>query len=125
VECRTKAGNQVTIHYILDRPGTESGVYCHELMTEIYPGIFQKDFRLFWGEVLQYYITEEQGDEESLILSGRLEQAETMEKNGHGRFHLLNDIALAMELRDYDTADSLAEEYIKKGFITAGMLRIK
>jgi hypothetical protein len=125
VEYRTKAGNRVVIHYILDKPGEEEAVYCHELMREIYPGIYQKDFRLFWGEILQYYITEEQDEEESFAMSGRLEMAEHVDENGHGRFCLLNDIALAVELRDYDTADALSEEYMRNEFLTAAMLKIK
>ena len=94
-------------------------------MTEIYPGIFRKEFRLFWGERLQYYVTLKQNGEEQFVLSGSLEQREAMFDSGHGRFHLLGDLALSMELRDYDTADILAKEYARSEFLTKEMLKIR
>ncbi|MGN0131637.1 MAG: DUF5717 family protein [Lachnospiraceae bacterium] len=125
VEYRTGTGSRVVIHYILDKPGNETDQYCREEMTEIYPGIFQKEFRLFWGERLQYYVTQEQNGEEQFVLSGSMEQSEAMYESGHGRYHLLNDIALSMELRDYDTADVLAKEYVRNEFLTKEMLKIR
>lgn len=125
VEYRAPAGSRAVIHYILDKPGQEFEDYCREEMTEIYPGIFRKEFRLFWGERLQYYVTLKQNGEEQFVLSGSLEQREAMFDSGHGRFHLLGDIALSMELRDYDTADILAKEYARSEFLTKEMLKIR
>lgn len=122
---RTETGKEVIIHYFLDGAGTEEASYCQEKMNEIYPGIYQKDFRLFWGERLQYYVTQTEGGQEQFVTSGSMERSELLEEGGHGRFHLLNDIALSIELQDYHTAEVLAEEYAKNEFITAGMLRIK
>jgi len=124
VEYHGKDSSKVVIHYIMDSPGEES-TYCKEEMTEIYPGIYQKDFRLFWGERLQYYVTEKVGTDEEFVMSGSLERGGTVDENGHGRFHLLNDIALSMELWDYDTADALAWEYAWCSYMTEKMLRIK
>lgn len=125
VEYHTKENSRVVIHYIIDRQKGENVSYCKEEMTEIYPGIFQKDFRLFWGERLQYYVTQEQEAEEQFVLSGSMERGEAVDESGRGRFHMLNDIALSMELRDYDTADALAWEYARNSFLTGKMLRIK
>lgn len=125
VEYRSESGGRVLIHYIEDKPGSEAEHYCCEEMTEIYPGIYQKDFRLFFGERVQYYVTQQKNGEEQFIMSGSLERSEAMGENSCGRFHLINDIALSMELRDYDTADELAMEYSRKEFLTAGLLRIQ
>lgn len=125
VEYHAPAGSRVVIHHILDKPMQEPEDYYKEEMAEIYPGIFQKEFRLFWGERLQYYVTCEQNGEEQFVLSGSLEQREATFDSGHGRFQLLNNIALSMELQDYDTADLLAQEYARNGFLTKEMLKIR
>lgn len=125
VEHHTEEASRVVIHYIMDRQGEEEGIYCKEEMTEIYPGIYQKDFRLFWGERLQYYVTQGEGADEQFVMSGSMEKGGTIDENCHGRFHLLNDIALSMELGDYDTADALMWEYAGNSFMIEKMLRIK
>ena len=125
IEFKTTPGVRVMIHYIVDSPGGCGTVYSKEEMTEIYSGIYQKAFRLFWGECLQYYVTQQLGEEEQFVMSGSMERGETMDENSHGRFRMLNDIALSMELRDYNTAEALMLEYAQHDFITEKMLRIK
>lgn len=125
IELKTKLGIPVTVHYIVDSPKGFGTTYCKEEMTEVYPGMYQKAFRLFWGERLQYYVTEQIGEEEHFVMSGSLERGEAMDENSHGRFRMLNDIALSVELRDYHTAETLLYEYAQSDFITNQMLRIK
>ena len=115
----------MAIHYILDKDNGEDGGYCTEEMVEIYQGIYQKEFRLFFGEQLQYYVTEGSGEQEQFVMSGSLEQSGVMGEGGHGRFRLLNDILLSMEVHDYATADVLVGEYARNGYLTAKMLHIQ
>lgn len=125
IEYHTKPDTRVVIHYILDKGNGEDGDYRTEEMREIYPGIYQKEFRLFVGEQLQYYVTEGYGEEEQFVMSGSLEQSGVMDENGHGKYRLLNDILLSMEMYDYATADVLAKEYAQNEYLTAKMLRIQ
>lgn len=125
VEYHTGDAKRVVIHYIVDSGQEDEENYYNEEMSEIYPGIFQKCFKLFHGEVLQYYVTKGEGAQEQFVMSGSLEKGETVDEGGSGRFRLLNDIALSMELSDYETADTLVCEYARNDFVTAKMLRIK
>lgn len=125
IEYHTRPGARVAIHYILDKGNGEDGGYCTEEMREIYQGIYQKEFRLFFGERLQYYITEGSGEKEQFVMSGSLEQSGVMGESGHGKFRLLNDILLSMEMHDYATADVLAGEYARNEYVTAKMLHIQ
>ena len=125
IEYHTRPGAGVAIHYILDKDNGEDGGYCTEEMVEIYQGIYQKEFRLFFGEQLQYYVTEGSGEQEQFVMSGSLEQSGVMGEGGHGRFRLLNDILLSMEVHDYATADVLVREYARNGYLTAKMLHIQ
>lgn len=125
VEYHAGDAEKVVIHYIVDSGQEDGGNYCNEEMTEIYPGIFQMRFKLFHGDILQYYVTKGEGAQEQFVMSGSLEKEETFDEGGSGRFHLLNDIALSMELSDYETADTLVFEYARNHFVTAKMMRIK
>ncbi|MBP3422006.1 MAG: hypothetical protein J6K37_07035 [Lachnospiraceae bacterium] len=125
IEFKTKPGVRVTVNYIIDSPKGLGTAYCKEDLQEVYPGIYQKAFRLFWGERLQYYVTQQLGEEEQFVMSGSMERGETMDENSQGRFRMLNDIALSVELRDYHTAETLIQEYAQHDFMTSKMLRIK
>ncbi len=117
VEYHTTPGTRVVIHYILDRGESDENVYYTEEMKEIYPGIFQKDFIVFWGDRLQYYITEESAGHEEFILSRTLELSENTVESNQGRFKQLNTIALSMELQDYLSVEKMIEEYSQTEFL--------
>lgn len=125
IEYHTKPDARVVIHYILDKGNGEDGDYRMEEMREIYPGIYQKDFRLFFGEQLQYYVTEGSGEEEQFVMSGSLEYNGGMGESGRGKYRLLNDILLSVEMHDYATADVLVREYAQNEYLAAKMLRIQ
>ena len=61
VEHRADPRKQVYIHYRMLREG-EPGEYCTERMPNVILGIHVKEFVLFCDEKLQYYITEESGE---------------------------------------------------------------
>lgn len=42
-----------------------------------------------------------------------------------GRYQLINDIALAKSLQDYDTMDELLEEYYKKDFLNSRLFGLR
>ena len=62
VECRAGNCAKVTLCYRITSMNRESSEYKSELLNHLYYGIFNKEFILFYGEVLQYYfIIEEKG----------------------------------------------------------------
>jgi len=125
IEYRCEPGSNVTINYFIDRPDRDSGFYHTEAMDEIYPGIYQKAFHLYWGDQAQYYVTLLIDEEEQFVLNGTIERTEATEGSNHGCFRLINDISLAMELKDFRTVDELTKEYAKKSYFTKQLLSIK
>jgi hypothetical protein len=83
----------------------------------MYDGIYVSDFVLFFGEQMQYYITEQNGEEEILTESGTIQKSDIIGGQLPGRFSLINDIMIGETLQDYDTVDNLIGEYFKKKFI--------
>ena len=86
--------------------------------------VYFKEFVLFGGETLQYYITEEFDGEERLTESGTCMRGEEVEGEQAGRYALINDIILSKNMRDNSTFHSLLEEYYRKEFFNQTFFRM-
>lgn len=119
LEYRTKPGNRVMVHYLIQKEEETEQEYRRENMKDMFAGICVKDFVLFFGEKLQYYITETEDGKEQVTQSGTITGSDA---NGivheSSKFNMLNDIMISRALQDYDTVDELLEEYYKKDFMT-------
>lgn len=129
IEYKAEPGSRVQIHYIYDEESTfvktevssdddtfDEEQYITEDMKDMFEGIFVKDFELLHGEAVQYYITEYTNDEEYVTESNTLfgEEGQPQE----GRFGMLNDIMLSVEMNDEQAMNELTEEYLRQDFLT-------
>lgn len=125
IEYRTAPGSKACIHYVMLYESGEPDEYRAEYMRDVYGGVCFKEFVLFFGESLQYYITEEQNGEEQLTESGTIQNSDNAGHGEGGRYQLLNDIVLSKALEDYDTMDDLLEEYFRKEFLNGQLFAVK
>lgn len=125
IEYRAEPHTKVCIHYVLLHENGESDEYSAEYMREVYAGVFFKEFILFFGENLQYYITEERGGDEQLTESGTLQKSDIRGNEAESRYHLVNDIVISKTLEDFDTMDHLLEEYYRKEFLNGRLFELK
>ena len=125
LEYHTNPRCRVCIHYSLLHENGTAGEYRAEQMKEAFGGVFFKEFILFFGESLQYYITEEEGEEEKLTESGTLQKSDYGEFEEESRYRMINDIVISRSVEDFDTMDDLLEEYYKKEFLNERLFCIK
>lgn len=125
IEYHASPKAKACIHYVAFRDGTEGGEYIAEYMREAFSGVYFKEFILFFGESVQYYITEEKNGEEQLTESGTLQKSDIQGKENDSRYQLINDIVISKVLQDYDTMDKLLEEYRKKEFMGARLFELR
>ena len=83
---------------------------CEE-MKEVYKGIFIREKVIFEGEVLEYQIYRQRGDETPAV-SGNLERREPPIKQEGTRFALLNQMSLSFDMQNENTLRSQVEEYL-------------
>lgn len=114
IEYRGEPGSKAVIHYVIEKEGGFCSKYQNEEMQEIYGNIFLKKFVLFFGERLQYYITEIKNGKESLTESGTLERNDTVGEGTESRYKIINDMAMSHSLEEYDSMTEIAGEYAKK-----------
>lgn len=125
VEYRTKPGGCARIHYLISRDDGSTQDYLSENMRDVYSGVCCKEFVLFFGETLQYYVTEEVDGEETLTESGNL-QCPELETDAMGsKYELLNDLAISNSLKDYDTLDKGLETYYFREFCSDALFKLK
>ncbi|MGN1315013.1 MAG: DUF5717 family protein [Lachnospiraceae bacterium] len=112
-----QAGAEVILHYQNQDAVKEGAAYCRENMDELAEGIFTKEFILFSGEELNYYITCTQGNQEELTKSGVLQAKKKDEEDSDSRYGMINRMAKCLKEKDFDRTEGLLEEYWKKGYL--------
>lgn len=101
IEYHTNPGHRVVIHYAME----DSTDFIAMDMKNVYEGIFVKTFILFYGEKLQYYITEENGTEETATESCCIEGSMVSQKYPEGRYEMLNEMLACRQLHDMKSLD--------------------
>ncbi|MDD6492447.1 MAG: DUF5717 family protein [Firmicutes bacterium] len=125
VEYHVTGGGKAVIHYLIEKDGNAEGEYVKEEMQNMFGGVCVKQFILFFGERLQYYITETEDDKEQLTESGTLSRNDTAREQRESKYSLLNDIAVGRNLHDYDTMEKLLYEYFEKDHIVKEMFHMR
>ena len=98
----------MVLHYSRDEDGNE---FQREDMPDVYDGIFVEQFVLFFGDVVQYYITEEFGNQVEVKVSNRLTSSTVWSDKNDSRFNRLNQLLILDTLADYDTLLKAMEKY--------------
>lgn len=115
VEYITNPEHPVTICYMLEGSEQEE-VFREERMQTVYPGIFVKDFTLFYNETLKYYIKEEIDGEEVLTESYSLTRSRELSEEDNA-FNLMNLMLAAKEMGDNTTLLELMENYVTTDYM--------
>ncbi|MCR5210333.1 MAG: DUF5717 family protein [Lachnospiraceae bacterium] len=117
IEYMGKPESHVVLHYAASKEGSRDE-YRKEEMQHVYGGIYIKAFIIFYGEKINYYITEENGRQEKLTQASVLEATETDRDMPGSRFSMINNIAISRALNDEKTFNKALADYEKMCAIT-------
>ena len=112
LEYHTTPGRRVMVHFRMGE-----GTYQSEDLIEMYDGIFVREFILFFGEAVQYYITEGDGTGMHVIESNCITNNDVIEHDREGRYVRLNEMLLQVTLGDEEMLKRQMKNYY-------GMLRV-
>lgn len=105
VEYHAEPKKRILLHYSFD------GVhYKEEELQEVYDGIYVKQFILFFGETVQYYMVENSGGEPKVTESGSISNQSVMENEG-GRYGKLNEMLLHETLEEHEALKRELKNY--------------
>ncbi len=125
IDYHARSGNAAKIHYIIFNESADTQAYQEEYMQDVCDGVCFKEFVLFFGESLQYYITEEQDGKMELTTSGNLQKSDITGEASDGKYDLINDLLISLTLQDYGTFDQLLTEYRHKEFLNRELFRLQ
>lgn len=125
IEYRAVPGARAYIHFVVERETGETMEYRTEEMRQVYGGVCFKEFQLFFGESIQYYIMEELDGKSQLTESATIQKSDIEKGMDDSRYNLVNDIAIAQTLQDYDTLDGLLTEYGRMSYLTQRLFKIR
>ena len=114
-------GAHVVLHYSRDEDGEE---FNSEDMVEMYDGIYVKTFVIFFGELIRYYITEEQDNRIEVKESSRLTCNNILGDNDHSRYNLINEMIISDTLSDETTLKSNIDEYKRLDAATEQLFKL-
>ena len=117
------AGSEVIIRYKIDRAGNE-GEWKSEPMKESIPGLYVREFLLFYGETLHYYCTaaSQEKPQNTPVRTLRTGESST---HGRTRYQLLNRMLMLKKLRAFEKADKVMDQYLRQEAFADSMFRIK
>ena len=124
IDYKAKPGKVARINYMLTQGDEEQGEYSSEYMRDVCGGVCFKDFVVFFGESLQYYITEEDGDEAKLSESGTIQNNDAGVNNGESRFDMINNLLVCETMKDYSRFDNLLEDYSRQEFMNSELFKL-
>ncbi len=113
VEYRTNPKHKLYIHYSC---GLEDEDMKVEEMEDAGYGIFEKELILFYGENLQYFITEESESGTEIVESRMISHMETEMASGTTKYGKINEVLMTREMQDEKTLFSLLEQYYKEEY---------
>ena len=97
LEYRTNPHSHVVLNYSRDEDGDN---FIKEDMLDVYDGIFVKAFVMFFGETIQYYISEAHGTQVEVTESNRIVNNDVYNKNDESRYNLLNQMLISNTLQE-------------------------
>ncbi len=135
LEYRCSPSKRVFIHYMQEGVLNEETAemvqdsfnekFMIEEMRDTYPGVFTKNFTLFYGEDVLYYITEEGGKQDMVTQSDNLNINFREKYDNDSRFGLLNDMMVCMEMQDNASLKELKKTYIEQDMLTEKLFRVR
>jgi hypothetical protein len=109
LEFRTNPRKHVILHYSRDEDGEQ---FIAEDMPEIYDGIFVKSFVMFFGEMVQYYISEEYANEVQVTESSRFVNNDVYSQMDESRYSMLNQMMISYTLQDEEELTRGMRQYV-------------
>lgn len=108
LEYRTNPHSHVVLHFSRDEDGD---TFLQEDMLDVYDGIFVKTFVMFFGEAIQYYISEEYGNEVEVTESNRIVNNDVYNKHDISRYTLLNQMLISHTLQEEEELLQAMKQY--------------
>lgn len=110
IEYRTSPDCNVYVHYLMKNEYEDNGYQVCK-MKDCFGGVFVKELTIFYGENIQYYITEENEKGTNITESKDYYLGDDVVFTGRTAYGMINDILRCKELKEEATVRELTKDY--------------
>ncbi len=124
IEYQANVSNQVTIYY--DDRQCDRTVHRYQKADGIcvVGQFYVHPFLLFFGESVDYYITEVKNGEEIITQQGTITVSELKSDSRENKFNLLNHMQLSYTLQEYEQVEKRIDEYLMKEYLVTELFEL-
>ncbi|MGN0362334.1 MAG: DUF5717 family protein [Bilifractor sp.] len=115
--------SRVILHYKLTEQNGGHTEWVSEPMKNVYRGIFVREFLLFYGETLRYYM--------SVMTDGQIRDTDTyevslvdMDTSGNTKYRLINHMLEERDRGDRQGFEQTMEKYLRQEYFVSRFLRL-
>lgn len=112
----------VTLHYSLGREGEEPK-YVRETLTHHYHGIFTREFLLFYGEQLDWYMTIVSENEKRETPKETILMNHVTKENG-SKYQMLNQMLADRRLNREEMLETTMDKYLRQEYFIASVFEL-
>ena len=112
VEYKADPAINISIHYQID----DDAEFVVEQMKDVYMGIRVKEFMLFYGDALQYYVSEESIAGDKITESFNISITDNNDDD-KSRFGKINTMLMAREMKDESTVVDMMKEMVEQDYL--------
>ena len=124
IEYHAAPDSAARISYCIIHDSGEAEEEYSEYMRDIVGGYCVKEFLLFFGESLQYYISEQEQGTDVMTESAVIQKSEVSAGGEDSKYQMINDIMLSCTMKDFATMDQLLDEYYYKEYLNKWLFKI-
>ena len=125
VEYRANPEHKVILHYVIESPRMKNCNYVAERLYPVEPGLFVKEFTLFYGDRLTWFVTEEDEEGEHPTPDRSFVEGEEDPLVTDTKYASVYEMARSLSEHDMPTLERQYEEYGKKKFLVETMFSLK
>ena len=126
VEYRGNPAHRVVLHYVVESPREKNCSYVAERLYPSEPGVFVKEFTLFFGERLTWFVTETGEDGTEISTPDRCYTEEREERMVTGtKYADIYEMARTLSERNLPLLEEQMMEYGKKNFMVETLFSLK
>ena len=122
IEYNADPNIQVDIHYLIDSDDDSTQGFVTETMKDVYMGIRVKEFMIFYGEKLQYYISEKGLIEDKITESFNVGVDATHEED-NSRYSKINLCLISREMKDEKTMLDVMKNIARTDYLSDNLFK--
>ncbi len=123
IEYKANPSHKVVIHYRMEGKDGSDELIAEE-MKNVYLGIYIKEFIVFYNEIIEYYISEESEDGQTIETERvNVQLDQNMKLDEDTNYNIINFMLTAMDMQDEKTLMDSIGNFVKTNYVISQVFK--